>query len=101
MCVSSVIVRRLSVHASLSMQLAACFLTVCLHVQARFYLALTRLHELESKLAGADLFDRILVPGKRGDLLNELAEGLTAMARGFGDEHMLVRKARGLEKRVA
>ncbi|BDA46492.1 hypothetical protein COCOBI_08-5850 [Coccomyxa sp. Obi] len=70
--------------------------------EARFYLALTRLHVLETSVTVMDPFDRILVPGKRGDLLAELAAGINAMARGFGDQHMLVRKARELEKeRVA
>ncbi len=52
-------------------------------------------------MTGMDPFDRILVPGKRGDLLAELAAGINAMARGFGDEHMLVRKARELDKKRA
>ena len=66
--------------------------------QARFYLALSRLHVLDTKLRGADPFDRILGPGQRGELLQELARGLEAMAKGFGPEHMLVRKAEQLQR---
>lgn len=74
----------------------------CLLEQARFYLALTRLHVMETTLVGMDPFDRVLVPSKRGGLLAELAGGIEAMARGFGAEHMLVRKAKELEQeRVA
>ena len=66
--------------------------------QARFYLALSRLHVLDTKLRGADPFDRILGPGQRGELLQELTQGLEAMAKGFGQEHMLVRKAEQLQR---
>lgn len=66
--------------------------------QARFYLAMSRLHVLDTKLRGADPFDRILGPGQRGELLQELTQGLQAMAKGFGPEHMLVRKAKQLER---
>ena len=62
------------------------------------YLALSRLHELDTKLRGADPFDRVLGPGQRGDLLQELSRGLDAMAKGFGPEHMLVRKAEQLQR---
>ena len=67
-------------------------------LQARFYLALSRLHVLDTKLRGADPFDRILGPGQRGELLRELSQGLEAMAKGFGPEHMLVRKAEQLQR---
>ncbi|CAK0756623.1 hypothetical protein CVIRNUC_002471 [Coccomyxa viridis] len=66
--------------------------------EARVYLALSRLHELDTKLRGADPFDRVLGPGQRGDLLQELSRGLEAMAKGFGPEHMLVRKAEQLQR---
>ncbi len=67
-------------------------------MQARFYLALSRLHVLDTNLRGADPFARILGPGQRGDLLQELTQGLEAMAKGFGPEHMLVHKAEHLQK---
>ena len=67
-------------------------------LQARFYFALSRLRVLDTKLKGADPFDRILGPGQRGDLLRELTQGLEAMAKGFGPEHMLVRKAEQLQR---
>ena len=53
---------------------------------------------LDTKLVGADPFDRILGPGQRGELLAKLTQGLEAMARGFGPEHMLVRKAEQLQR---
>ena len=53
---------------------------------------------LETKLSGADPFDRILGPGQRAELLQELGRGLRAMEAGFGPEHMLVAKARELER---
>lgn len=53
---------------------------------------------LDTKLVGADPFDRILGPGQRGELLEKLTRGLEAMARGFGPEHMLVRKAEQLQR---
>ena len=62
-------------------------------MQARFYLALSRLHVLDTKLRGADPFARILGPGQRGNLLQELTQGLEAMTKGFGPENMLVQKA--------
>lgn len=73
----------------------------CWPLQARFYLALVRLQVLETKLVGADPFDRILGPGQREELLTQLGEGIDAMAKGYGKEHMLVRKATELEGRVA
>ncbi len=65
--------------------------------QAQFYHALCRLHVLETKLFGADPFDRILAPGQRAELLEEMGAGLRAMAAGFGAEHLLVRRARDLQ----
>lgn len=65
--------------------------------QAQFYHALSRLHVLETKLVGADPFDRVLAPGQRTELLDEMGEGLRAMAAGFGPEHLLVRRARELQ----
>ena len=53
---------------------------------------------LDTKLRGADPFDRVLGPGQRGGLLQELSRGLEAMAKGFGPEHMLVRKAEHLQR---
>lgn len=73
----------------------------CWLLQARFYLALSRLQVLETKLVGADPFDRILGPGQRGDLLVQLGEGFEAMAKGYGEDHMLVRRARELESQIA
>ena len=81
-------------------QISASFATEIDHnlLQARFYLAFSRLHVLDTKLRGADPFDRILGPGQRAELLQELTQGLEAMARGFGPEHMLVRKAEQLQR---
>ncbi|CAL8462658.1 g2191 [Coccomyxa elongata] len=70
--------------------------------EVRFYLVLTRLHVLKTSMTGMDLFGRILVPANHGDLLAELAAVIKAMARGLGDEDMLVCKARELKReRVA
>jgi vacuolar-type H+-ATPase subunit C/Vma6 len=65
--------------------------------QARFYLAFARLQVLETKLMGADPFDKILAPKQREDLLSQLTDGLQAMSKGYGNDHILVCKARDLE----
>lgn len=67
-------------------------------MQAQFYHALTNLHVLETKLTGPDPFDRILGPGQRAELLQEMGKGIAIMEAGFGAEHMLVAKARELQR---
>jgi hypothetical protein len=68
------------------------------HAQAQFYHALAQLQVLEARMAGPNPFDRVLGPGQRAELLEELRRGLRAMEAGFGHEHMLVAKARELQR---
>lgn len=72
-----------------------------MHAQAQFYHALAQLQVLEARMAGPNPFDRILGPGQRAELLGELQKGLRAMEAGFGHGHMLVARARELERAAA
>lgn len=63
-------------------------------------MALARLSQLEESHSAADPYTRVLNPKRRAQLLAEADAGLSAMQRGFGFDHMLVRKMQKLYERI-
>lgn len=61
---------------------------------------MARLSQVNDSHTSTDPYTRVLIPGRRQQLLAEIEAGLAVMQRGFGAEHMLVRKMRQLNDQI-
>ncbi len=65
--------------------------------EAQLNLSLLNLHQMldleRDEVKHATVFDEVLAPGKRQEDIAKMGRGLQAMVAGFGQDHMLVRKA--------
>eukprot|EP00891_Asterochloris_glomerata_P000296 jgi/Astpho2/296/fgenesh1_pg.00010_%23_56_t len=65
--------------------------------EAQLNLSLLNLHQMvdleRDEVKHATVFDKVLAPGKRQEDIAKMGRGLQAMVAGFGQDHMLVRKA--------
>ena len=65
--------------------------------EAQLNLSLLNLHQMldseRDEVKHATVFDEVLAPGKRQEDVAKMGRGLQAMIAGFGQDHMLVRKA--------
>ena len=68
--------------------------------ESQYACSVSEIALLDASLATADVMTRIVAPKRRAALMHTAQTGLGLMARGFGAEHVLVRRAMGTAQQL-